>query len=162
MLNLYLSAHDFSELCKDLDSEHQLLLFYIKVRWLSKENVLNRVFELREELKMFLDIQNEETVFFSDPLWEPRFFFFYFAYSTCRLFRGPHERPRPLVVQGAVYSGTHRAHAAPSVLPSHEDAEDEVMGSMSVILHHSAVTEKSQHVAAWDRTWDHRLRTAAR
>ncbi len=54
------------------------------------------------------------------------------------------------------------AHAAPSVLPSHEDNEDEVMGSMWVILHHSAITEKSQLVAVEDRTWDHRLRTAAR
>lgn len=62
----------FRELCKDLDSEHQLLLFYTKVRWLSKGNVLNRVFELREELKMFLDMQDKETIFFNDPLWEPR------------------------------------------------------------------------------------------
>ncbi len=62
----------FRELCKDLDSEHQLLLFYTKVRWLSKGNVLSRVFELREELKMLLDIQDKETIFFSDPLWEPR------------------------------------------------------------------------------------------
>ncbi|XP_064118974.1 protein FAM200C-like [Macrobrachium nipponense] len=34
----------FKQLCKDLDSENQLLLFYTKVRWLSKGNVLNRVF----------------------------------------------------------------------------------------------------------------------
>ena len=62
----------FKELCKDLDSEHQVLLFYTKVRWLSKGNVLNRVFELRHELKMFLDMQEKESIFFSDPLWEPR------------------------------------------------------------------------------------------
>ncbi len=30
---------------------------------LSKGNVLNRVFELREELKIFLDIQDKETFF---------------------------------------------------------------------------------------------------
>ncbi|XP_064095674.1 zinc finger BED domain-containing protein 5-like [Macrobrachium nipponense] len=62
----------FKQLCKDLDSEHQLLLFYTKVRWLSKGNVLNRVFELTEELKMFLDMQDKEPIFFNDPLWEPR------------------------------------------------------------------------------------------
>ncbi|XP_064113668.1 zinc finger BED domain-containing protein 5-like [Macrobrachium nipponense] len=62
----------FKQLCKDLDSEHQLLLFYTKVRWLSKGNVLNRVFELREELKMFLDMQDKEPIFFNDPLWKPR------------------------------------------------------------------------------------------
>ncbi len=32
-------------------------------------------------------------------------FFLYFTYSTCRQFRRPHGRPRPLVVQAAVYSG---------------------------------------------------------
>ena len=53
----------FKELCKDLDSEHQVLLFYTKVRWLSKGNVLNRVFELRHELKMFLDMQEKESIF---------------------------------------------------------------------------------------------------
>ncbi|XP_064107991.1 zinc finger BED domain-containing protein 5-like [Macrobrachium nipponense] len=39
---------------------------------LSKGNVLNSVFELREELKMFLDMQDKEPIFLSDPLWEPR------------------------------------------------------------------------------------------
>ncbi|XP_064099360.1 protein FAM200C-like [Macrobrachium nipponense] len=58
----------FKQLCKDLDSEHQLLLFYTKVRWLYKGNVLNRVFELREDPKMFLDMQDEEPIFFNDPL----------------------------------------------------------------------------------------------
>ncbi len=89
-------------------------------------------------------------------------FFFYLPYSTCRLHRGPHGRPRPLVVHASVYSGSHMAHAAPSVLSSLEDIEDEVKGNMWVILHHSAVTEKSQLVAAWDRTWDHRFGRTAR
>ncbi|XP_064106847.1 protein FAM200A-like [Macrobrachium nipponense] len=61
----------FKRLCKDLDSEHQLLLFSTKARWLSKGNVLNRVFELREELKMFLDTQDKKPIFFNDPLWAP-------------------------------------------------------------------------------------------
>ncbi len=33
-------------LCIDMDSEHKALLFYSKVCWLSKMNVVNRVFEL--------------------------------------------------------------------------------------------------------------------
>ncbi|XP_066969189.1 protein FAM200C-like [Macrobrachium rosenbergii] len=62
----------FKELCKVLDSKHQVLLFYTKVRWLSKGNVLSRVFELREELKIYLDMQGKESIFFSAPVFEPR------------------------------------------------------------------------------------------
>lgn len=46
----------FQSLCKDMDSEHEALLFYSKVRWLSMGNVVNRVFEfggaLRERGKL--------------------------------------------------------------------------------------------------------------
>ena len=50
----------------------------------------------------------------------------------------------PMVVLATVSSGSHLAHAAPSVLPSIKDIEAEVMGNMWVILHHSTVTKKSQ------------------
>ena len=43
----------FIKLCEDMGSEHINLLYYTKVRWLSKGNVLSRVFELRDELKIF-------------------------------------------------------------------------------------------------------------
>ncbi len=52
-----------------MDSEHETLLFYSKVRWLSKGNVMNRVFELRGELKLFLEMQGSH---FNVVLWEPR------------------------------------------------------------------------------------------
>ena len=50
-----------------MGSEHINLLYYTKVRWLSKGNVLSRVFELREELKIFLNVLKPEfAVHFSD------------------------------------------------------------------------------------------------
>ncbi len=52
-----------------------------------------------------------------------------------------------MVVQATDYSGSHLVAAAPSVLPSLEDIEAEVMGNMLVTLHHSAVREES-HLAA--------------
>ena len=36
-----------------MDLDHQVLLYYTPTRWLSKDNVTRRVFELREELKAF-------------------------------------------------------------------------------------------------------------
>ena len=57
----------FRKLCEDMGSEHINLLNYTKVRWLSKRNVLFRVFELRDELKIFLDVLKPElAVHFSD------------------------------------------------------------------------------------------------
>ena len=41
-----LNTRLFRRLCQDMDSAHQDLLFYTSVRWLSKGNVLARVFEL--------------------------------------------------------------------------------------------------------------------
>ncbi|XP_055543289.1 SCAN domain-containing protein 3-like [Wyeomyia smithii] len=38
-----LNARLFRELCKDMNSDHETLLFYTAVCWLSKGNVLNRV-----------------------------------------------------------------------------------------------------------------------
>ena len=44
----------FSKLCKDMDADHTALLYQAQVRWLSKENMLSRIFKLREEVKLFL------------------------------------------------------------------------------------------------------------
>ena len=51
-----LSTRIFRKLCADMGSEHWNPLCYTKVRWLSKGNVVARVFELREELKEFLTL----------------------------------------------------------------------------------------------------------
>ncbi|XP_024139827.1 protein ZBED8-like [Oryzias melastigma] len=44
----------FSELCKEMDSEFEVLLLHSNIRWLSRGQVLNRVFALRAELALFL------------------------------------------------------------------------------------------------------------
>ena len=36
-----------------MDSHHEPLLLHAEVRWLSREGVLSRLFELREEAKIF-------------------------------------------------------------------------------------------------------------
>ena len=49
-----LNTRLFSKLCKDMDADHTALLYHTQVRWLSKENMLSRIFELSEEVKLFL------------------------------------------------------------------------------------------------------------
>ena len=40
----------YKELCKDMDADHEVLLFYIAVRCLSKGSLINRVFEMKDEI----------------------------------------------------------------------------------------------------------------
>lgn len=49
-----LNTRLFKKLCSDMNSEHETLLFHTEVRWLSKGNMLSRLYELREEVKLFL------------------------------------------------------------------------------------------------------------
>ena len=48
-----LNTRLFSKLYKDMDADHTALLYQIQVRWLSKGNMLSRIFELRK-VKLFL------------------------------------------------------------------------------------------------------------
>ena len=45
-----LSSRQFKQLCKDMNSTHETLLFHTAIRWLSKGNVLNRVYEMKDEI----------------------------------------------------------------------------------------------------------------
>ncbi|XP_076062512.1 zinc finger BED domain-containing protein 5-like [Oratosquilla oratoria] len=54
-----LTSRLFKLLCKDMESEHEALLFHTNVRWLSKGNMLGRLYELREEVEIFLDSQQK-------------------------------------------------------------------------------------------------------
>ena len=43
----------FHKLCKKFNAEHSNLLYHTEVCWLSRDKVIQRVFELRDELKEF-------------------------------------------------------------------------------------------------------------
>ncbi|KAF2345097.1 hypothetical protein FHG87_024147 [Trinorchestia longiramus] len=44
----------FSELCKEMGSEFEVLMYQFNIRWLFRGQVLNRVFAVRAELTLFL------------------------------------------------------------------------------------------------------------
>ena len=59
-----LHTRQFKELCKDMNAMHEILLFLTAVHWLSKGNVLNRVFEMKDKIKLFLEFKNKEEFLF--------------------------------------------------------------------------------------------------
>ena len=44
----------FRTLCEELGTEHNVLLFYTEVRWLSRGRMLTSVYEFRNEIIQFL------------------------------------------------------------------------------------------------------------
>ena len=50
----------FTKLCKGMNYNHINLLFYINVRWLSKSNMLARVYDLKDEVSIFLESQGQQ------------------------------------------------------------------------------------------------------
>ena len=54
-----------------MGSEHQSLLFYTFVRWLSRGKVLARLLELQSEIKQFLLKQNKHELYkhLEDDYW---------------------------------------------------------------------------------------------
>ena len=50
-----LKARLFSTLCDEMGATHSAVLFHSEARWLSRGKVLSRVFQLREEIRVFLE-----------------------------------------------------------------------------------------------------------
>uniref|UniRef100_A0A1A9UE01 Uncharacterized protein n=1 Tax=Glossina austeni TaxID=7395 RepID=A0A1A9UE01_GLOAU len=50
----------FAKLCDDMVSKYRSLLYYCEARWFSRAKVLQRVFELKEEIAIFLSDNNRD------------------------------------------------------------------------------------------------------
>ncbi|KAG8236589.1 hypothetical protein J437_LFUL016941, partial [Ladona fulva] len=57
-----------------MNSDHEVLLFHTAVRWLSKGNVVGRVFELKNEIKPFLEMEGKHEFmrYINDETWIQR------------------------------------------------------------------------------------------
>ena len=65
-----LQSQLFSLLCDELGSQHSNLLLHTEVRWLSRGKIVERVFELRKELLIFLQEHNPHLAsFVADEIW---------------------------------------------------------------------------------------------
>ena len=54
-----LNTRLFARLCHAIGADHEALLFHTNVRWLSKGNMLERFYELKDEVKLFLEDQKK-------------------------------------------------------------------------------------------------------
>jgi zinc finger BED domain-containing protein 5/7/8/9 len=65
-----LNSRIFRQLCAEMGEEHENLLLHSEVRWLSRGKVLNRLFELRDPLRIFLSSKNSDlTAHLEDVNW---------------------------------------------------------------------------------------------
>jgi len=60
-------------MCSEMGCDHQNLLFYSEVRWLSRGEVLKRLYELRKEVELFLiDKKSDLSHYFQGKKWVAR------------------------------------------------------------------------------------------
>ncbi|KRY12796.1 SCAN domain-containing protein 3, partial [Trichinella spiralis] len=57
-----LNTRLFASLCESLNADHMALLYHTEVCWLSKGNMLGRIYELREAVAEFLEQRGRRTM----------------------------------------------------------------------------------------------------
>ena len=64
-----LNHRQFQHLLAEMNAQYQDLLYYCEVRWLSRRAMLRRVYELRNEISLFMEQKGTEVPEFADPTW---------------------------------------------------------------------------------------------
>lgn len=66
-----LNSRLFTIVCNEMGSDHEKLLLYTEIRWLSRDEILSRLFELRDEARIFLLKRNNKLsqYFLDEILW---------------------------------------------------------------------------------------------
>jgi hypothetical protein len=55
-----LKSRLFAQICEEIGAQHKSLLFYCNSHWLSRGNVVAHVYDLQEELALYLEEENQE------------------------------------------------------------------------------------------------------
>uniref|UniRef100_A0A5S6QHL4 Dimer_Tnp_hAT domain-containing protein n=1 Tax=Trichuris muris TaxID=70415 RepID=A0A5S6QHL4_TRIMR len=63
------NSRQFKQLLNDLQSEYGDLVYHCEVRWLSRGNMLRRFYELRNEIKQFMEMKGKLVRELSDSKW---------------------------------------------------------------------------------------------
>lgn len=64
-----LNSRQFKELLSDLEAVYGDLVYHCEVRWLSRGNMLSRFYELRNEVKLFMEQKGKPVAELSDSQW---------------------------------------------------------------------------------------------
>ena len=70
-----LNHRQFHHLLAEMNAQYQNLLYNCEVRWLSRGAMLRRVYELRNEISLFMEQKGTEVPKFADPTWMCDFIF---------------------------------------------------------------------------------------
>ena len=70
ILSRRLNHHQFRQLLLEAESQYGDLLYFCNVRWLSRGDMLQRVYRLREEIATFLEQKNINAAEFHDQKWD--------------------------------------------------------------------------------------------
>lgn len=64
-----LNHREFQTFLREMNAEYGDVIYYTEIRWLSRGKVLKRVFDLKEEIYMFMENKGKAVHYFKDPSW---------------------------------------------------------------------------------------------
>lgn len=64
-----LNHRQFQAFLADVGSDHEDIVYFSRVRWLSRAATLKRLYSLLDDLKIFLDNKDQEITFLTDEQW---------------------------------------------------------------------------------------------
>jgi hypothetical protein len=70
-----LNHRQFPELLIDIEADYGDVICHSQIRWLSRGKVLKRIYNLRKEVQLFMDMEGKPLPEFSDKHWISDFAF---------------------------------------------------------------------------------------
>ena len=64
-----LNHHKFHKFLKSMDADYEDIIYFTEVRWLSRSNMLKRFYNLRNEMKSFMESKSKFVPELDDEHW---------------------------------------------------------------------------------------------